>query len=185
MATRRHVRTPFPDPASADRADRPDIEICQDLPFQHRVWAAQRIGWIVMLAFVAAAAAGLFSAGPLSRTEARDPDGLITVEHERFARFMSSTTLRLTMASPANGQDRVTIWMSQALVEGLDIERMRPEPARALASPDGLHLEFAVAPTGGAAAITLNVRPQSIGPLEGEVGVVGREPARLAVFVYP
>ena len=48
----------------------PDLE--RLLPFHHKEWIFQRLGWAVMSLFLAAAAAGLLGPGGLSRASAGD-----------------------------------------------------------------------------------------------------------------
>lgn len=43
-----------------------DLELGQDLPFQRREWAVQRIAWAAMAAVLTAALLGLFGSGPVS-----------------------------------------------------------------------------------------------------------------------
>jgi hypothetical protein len=61
------------------------MEINADLEFQRRVWAAQRIGWIAIGAFVIAALVGVFGQGPLSSAAAGG--NALRIEYERFARL--------------------------------------------------------------------------------------------------
>jgi len=171
--------------AQPDQTHPPDLEISHDLAFQQRTWAVQRIGWVMMLLFVVAAAVGLFSVGPLSWTQTRDPEGLIALEYERFGRYMAPTTLRLRLEPSATSRDRVAVRMNRALTEDLEIQHIRPAPERMTASPDGMRFEFDIAARGEPANITFSVRPQSIGRLRGEVGLIGHEPARPSLFVYP
>src|SRR3712207_4138009 len=51
-----------------------DLEVAEDLTFQRREWAAQRVGWVLLALVIAAALAGLLGRGPLSTTR-RESDG--------------------------------------------------------------------------------------------------------------
>jgi len=169
----------------SDQANPSDLHIEQDLAFQRRTWAVQRIGWCLMFLLLMAAVAGLFSSGPLSSERIEDPEGRIAVEYERFARYMAPTSLSLVLEPSATGQDRIVIRMNQALSENWDLEHIHPQPERMSAAPDGMNLEFVIAERGKPAMIRFGIKPQTIGNLRGEIGVAGHEPARFNQFVYP
>lgn len=166
-----------------DAFERPALEIGEDLKFQRRTWRVQRIGWTVMVLLIGAAVSGVFASGPLSEAETRDPDGTIGVEYERFVRRMAPTTLRIRFLAPVANADRVAIEFGNSFIRDVEIETVRPEPEHMTAMPDGVRMAFRLAQGGG--AVTLSIKPQAVGSLRGEVGIVGRRPARLSQFVYP
>ena len=58
-----------------------DLEVGQDLDFQRREWAVQRVGWGAMALVILAALLGLFgSSGPLSRAATNAADDLVRLE---------------------------------------------------------------------------------------------------------
>src|SRR5215213_3802507 len=82
--------------------DRPDI--AEDVLFQERTWAVQRIGWWAMGLLIVLALAGLFAAGPLSSTQTQDPTGALRAEYQRFLRLQAPSTLVLHVSpQPASG----------------------------------------------------------------------------------
>lgn len=78
-----------------------DLEVDQDLAFERKSWAAQRIGWGVMTLAIVAALAGLLGSGPASRTRAETPDGAIAVEYDRFVRANAPTDLDVSVGRGA------------------------------------------------------------------------------------
>lgn len=171
--------------ALSEEANPPDLHIEQDLPFQYRTWVIQRIGWGLMSLFLAAAVAGLFSSGPLSSATAHDPANLVVLEYQRFARYMAPTKLVVRLQPSATAQDNVSIRASYALIEGWQIEHIRPEPEHMAVASDGLHLAFKLAEKGKPVEIAFLLKPQGIGGLQGAIGLPGREPAQVSQFVYP
>lgn len=138
-----------------------------------------------MILVVAAAMAGLFSAGPLSRAEAKDPGNFVAINYQRFARYLAPQSLRFILYPAAVSKGAVSIHIDQSLLDGLAIQDIQPGPQRMIASSDGATYEFAVAPDGKPVEIAFNAQPQVIGSLRGEAGLLGREPARLSLFIYP
>jgi hypothetical protein len=82
-----------------------DLELNQDLRFQRRMWAVQRIGWAVMALVVLAGLLGLFGPGPLSSATAGKEEGPLLVEgYERFVRFRIPTTLQVRLDPLGRGR---------------------------------------------------------------------------------
>src|SRR5919106_6001727 len=72
------------------------LQIDQDLAYQQREWLVERVGWIVMLLLIVAAAAGIFGNGVLSRASVSDGKQL-RIEYERFAHYLTPTSLKVHM----------------------------------------------------------------------------------------
>ena len=129
----------------------------------------------------AAALGGLFSGGPLSRRQATDPGGFITVVYERFQRYSRPVTMEITIEQ-ANS-DVADILLSSALAEAYEIETIRPEPESAKATSGGILLSFPVPSLP--VTIRFNMRPEKRGNLSGAVSLHPNSPAILPAFVYP
>src|SRR4051794_5531463 len=85
-------------------APRP-IEVDEDMAWQRRTWAIQRIGWFAMVILVLTALTGVFGYGALSWQQASDPAGPVRIEYERFQRQGSEFTLRVDIAPEATTGD--------------------------------------------------------------------------------
>lgn len=163
-------------PQAGDRAP-PDLQVDQDMAFQRREWAVQRVGWAVGLLILAGALAGLFGHGPLSRAEAGSEDGPLHVRYERIVRNQAPADLRVSFPLDPGGE--TTLWLSGALVQRVELRSVVPEPARSWSTPARTGFVFA-APAGSApgdrveAVIRVDIR--TIGRLRGELGVEGRDP---------
>src|SRR5688572_20481984 len=82
------------------------LEVHQDMEFQQREWRVQKLGWILMFLFIAAAVAGAFGAGPVSNATAGEQGSAVWVDYERFGRRGGPLTLRIH-ARPAGSELRV------------------------------------------------------------------------------
>ena len=80
-----------------------DLEIAQDMTFQRRSWAVQRVGWGVVAVTIGAALLGLLGSGPLSRSTAVAP-GAFAVEYERFVRELVAAERAPIHAFEAGGK---------------------------------------------------------------------------------
>jgi hypothetical protein len=152
---------------------------------QRRTWVAERIGWAAFTLLVAAAAAGLFGAGPLARTEAASPDGGLRLRFERFARTATETglTVEVAAAAPAGGMLRLRL--GPELGERYQLARVWPEPARMLPAADGTVLEFAAEAGGGPARVQVWLKPDRPGWVASELALADGPPALFRQLVYP
>ena len=88
-----------------------DLEINEDLRFQRRMWAVQRVGWIVTALVVLAALAallGLLGPGLLSTSAKAGSGGasLSVEEYEQVLRYRKPTTRRLGLGEGGRGGGR-------------------------------------------------------------------------------
>ena len=148
----------------------------------HRLeWTAERVGWLVSVAVLAAAALGIFGDGPLARTEAATPDRRVVVDYARFARASAPTLLKTTVRPRAPG-DPVRIGLDRAYAESVHVEQVHPEPVRMTAHGDWYEYVFDVAePT----TIVFRTTPDSAGRLQGRVRVGDGAPVEFTQLVYP
>ena len=90
----------------------------------------------------------------------------------------------IAFASAAASADGVVIDVDRVFVEAFKITTLRPEPTLAMATANGLRMRFATAP-GEPATILLYVSPERVGLSRPRLGLNGRTPVELPVFIYP
>lgn len=161
------------------------IEI-DDLPgFQRREWAAQRLGWVLMLLVVLAGSAGAFGRGPLASASAGTADGRLQVRYERTLRHRAPTTLWLDVAPGVAREGRVRLEIGREYLADAELARVVPEPESVETTGDGIVLTFRAGDPLRPAAIMLDVEPESYGTLRGRFALAGDAPLRLEQFVFP
>jgi hypothetical protein len=160
------------------------LQINQDLKFQRRDWIAERVGWAVMALLIGAALLGLFGPGPLSSTDALSADHLLRIEYNRFGRVSGPTELRVHLAPEATRGGAARLWLDRAYLEGVQIERVTPQPVRVEAGPDRHVFEFAAAKAGQPTAVTFHLKFQRAGSLAGRVGLADQPALEFSQFVY-
>jgi hypothetical protein len=161
------------------------LQVDEDMRFQRLNWAAERIAWGFLSLVILAALLGFFSRGPLSEAEARDADGALRVTYERFLRHGTASSLGIEVTSLATQAEHVELRLRGPMFHGLHVQTVRPEPLRSRLAEDGWLMTFPVADQGRAGLIRMEIRPEALATLEGEVAIEGRGPARLSAFVYP
>lgn len=161
----------------------PEIDrIEKQIGFQHRMWRAERIGWMGMTAIVLAALAGLWGGGgPLAWGEA-EKDGL-SVEWARIQRSGHASPLRIHLP-PKPGAREAVLLLGPRFAEQWRIRNMAPEPLEAAAGSEGLRLVFRRDPTG-AAMVAFHAEPtEGLGPRSLRLQASGRM-LELPVWVWP
>lgn len=164
------------------------LEIDQDLGFQRRSWVVQRTGWAVMALLVAAALAGLFGSGPLSRRIARAP-GAFEVEYQHFTRYEDPELLTLRLEPAVTAVPLVRLSINMEFLDHARIESVLPAPERVEAAAGRVVYAFRVAEPGRPFPVVFNMRPQRVGRAAARLRVEseaarGRE-AAFRQFTYP
>jgi hypothetical protein len=162
-----------------------DLEIDQDLDFQRRSWSVQRAGWLAIAAAILAGLLGLFGTGPLSRTFAVDPQSPLWLEYERFGRQMSAATLRLHLGPGASGGGRARVWLDEAYLDAVQIQRITPRPEREETGPGRTYFVFATTASDRPTVVTFHLQPARFGALTGQVGLDDGPPLRFHQWIYP
>lgn len=153
-----------------------------DMPFQRRVWRAERIGWAAMAALVVAALAGLSGAGgPLAEGSAEA--GGVRVDWPRIHRLGRAAPIRIALPAEP-GAAEAEIRLDPALVSSWRLDRVVPEPRESRAGPEGLVLRLGRDDAGGAAVMLLAEPEGAPGPRRLRLSAAGRE-LDLPVFVWP
>lgn len=159
-----------------------DIQLEQDVAYQHREWHVERIGWVLMCLVIIAAMLGLFGgAGFLLQASVPLGQGdSAQLEYPRFGRFQSPVDLvfRLNGAEDAVSTD---IWVSEEYLGHFQIEQVS-------LAPD------AVETKQGRAVYTFRGRPQEvsfhlktadIGLVNGQAGIADTSGRAFRQFIYP
>jgi hypothetical protein len=93
--------------------------------------------------------------------------------------------LEVTLHAGIRGESIVRVFVSQPLLERLQISRIEPEPeGRELAS-DGIIYTFPKLPAVETAMIRFHVQYEAAGNSIGRIALLGHEPASVDQFVYP
>ena len=163
-----------------------DLEVAEDMDAQRRNWVFQRIGTAVMALVALAGLLGLFGGtGPLSSAAVSDGQAPLSIEeYERFARFGKPTALQVSLDPTATADGETRLWLSRQYVQSVQIQEIDPLPERVKAAPDRFVYVFDTE-TDGPTAITFELEPDQIGPLEGRIGLDGGTSLTFGHFVYP
>jgi hypothetical protein len=160
-----------------------DLEIGEDLQFQHRQWRVQRIGWVVMAVIALLAIAGLMGPGPLSRATATTADGRLLVRYQRFARYQAPATLQFEFSIGASRNTR--LWLSRKYMEGVQVGAITPAPESVSTARDWLGYVFPLNEPGERLVVKFSVEMEQFGRQELRVRLEDGQSVVVKQFVFP
>lgn len=158
-----------------------ELEIEQDMAWQHRAWRVQRCGWAVLLAFLAAAAIGVFGGdGPLREAEA---GAASTVSYDRFSRFGSPTELEVAPTSADVADAEVEIAIDADYWSDFRVDAITPEPDAVRAV--GGEIVYTFLSGAEPEQVSFRLTPLEAGVQKGRLRVGGGGETRFTQIIYP
>lgn len=159
--------------------------IDQDLRFQRKQWRAERIGWVAMAVLIVCALAGFFGGGgPLAGASSIAGDGSARLSHDRFARFLTPTTVEITVAHPPSARP-LHLRVSESYLSSMLVRSITPQPDTVAFADRAYLFAFERLPGATEAKIRLHLEPQAIGSLEGWAVVDNGAPLPIKHFIFP
>ncbi|MDP9363841.1 MAG: hypothetical protein M3Q10_06385 [Chloroflexota bacterium] len=168
--------------ASVERVG--DLEVGQDLGFQRREWAVQRVAWVVAALIGVAALLGVLgSSGPFAHGLAEE--GGLRVDYLRFERRHAPTELRIEAAPASAQQGQLLLWLDRSYVRSLEIDQIEPEPDQVEAAGERVVFTFLVADPNQPNEIAVPMQHDDWGVKTGRLGLVGGPEVAFRQVVYP
>jgi hypothetical protein len=160
------------------------IEIDEDLPLQRKLWRIERASWVTMALVLCASMLGLCGSGPLGRAEQGDAGGGLHVHYDRLTRHQTSTRL-LVRVRHTLGQAVVRVALDRAFLDGVELERVVPEPEHVQASGEQVMFAFGNDVRAPQMTASFHLRPVDIGPRTTKVAASGGASVQLTQWVFP
>jgi hypothetical protein len=142
-----------------------------DPRFLRAEWFVQRVGWLVLLAILVAAIAGLFGGGLFSETTstAEENGAEVTIHHPRWGRMESPTGMKVEVEAPGQQAEELSLTLSHSLAEKIDITSVVPEPDSNALGPKGVTYSWQVEDWSEKLIIAFNYRVKEWKSLAGDV----------------
>lgn len=160
-----------------------ELQTESQLRFQRREWKVQKVGTIVLVAFILAALIGLLGAGPLATATRSSTNSLVSVEVDRITRLKTENSMTLTFAPEVVENGTITLELTGPWASGIDLQRITPEPSEQKSIPGGLAMIFQADPSSET-EVTLSIAGQEYLLLTGQATVNG-ETVTFNQFVLP
>lgn len=163
----------------------PGLEIDQDLGFQEGEWIAQRVLWAILFAIIMLALLGLFGTGPLSSMKAGSEDEGITLDYERFVRHDGRASLVVDVSPDQVSEGQVEVWLNESYLSDVQMESISPQPDEVRSDGDRQVYVFLAEDPNAPITITFSYRPDTIGRLTGDMGIVDGPTVSFDQLSYP
>ena len=145
-----------------------DLQVSEDLSFQRREFAAERVGWALIALTVAASLLGLLGgSGPFATATAGDAASGVRAEYERLTHVQRPTSLRLEAVAGPDERE-VGLEIGSGYLDRVTVAGVSPEPERLEATPDGVRYVFAAEP-GSTLSVVLSIEADRPGSAHAEV----------------
>ena len=155
------------------------LQIRQDLPYQRRAHAVQRVLVLLFVLAFLAAVAGVFGTGPVAHATVTAPGGTFSVEYDRFVRGAQSSSLQISPQTQSGGGGEIDI--SSAYLQAIQLSDVTPQPDSETERNDQLVLTFQ---NRLPAQVQVGISPKTIGLHEATIWVRGK-PVSFHQVVYP
>ena len=146
-----------------------------------RGWTFERIGWVSMGVVMLGAAAGFFGGGLFTGSEATAGDDL-TVRYPRFARADAPFDLAIDWLPR---QADASLWISRAILDGVEVAEIRPTPSAAIAAHDRIYYTFRLSNPSDRVGVTFRLKPEQGGELRGRIGSGEDLDVEIRQFAFP
>ncbi|VVM76155.1 hypothetical protein [Pseudomonas fluorescens] len=156
--------------------------VCEDMPYQLKVWRFERWGWYALVAVVLMGLLGVFSRGPLSAREVHSADGRLSAHYEIFHRNGSTNPMKIAVSG--RPESPVEIELSGDFLDGFSIESMQPEPVKSVSAGDGIKVWLQTDPHGRA-TLYLTLRGDGLGGYTSRLSVPGSSPVNVTQYILP
>jgi hypothetical protein len=151
-----------------------------ELGFQRRSWTIQRIGWLVIAAWLMANATGTLGPGPCSK--GRVADRRWSIEYDRVLHLDAPTRVILLVEREQPGNLELTL--AGAYLEAFDVSGL--EPAARAESAGSQERRFSLeVHDAGLARIELGLLPRNLGWQTGELRIDDASAVTLRHLVLP
>lgn len=152
------------------------LELDEKIDMHIKGWKVQRVGWVLVLAIMLAAALGVFGHGIFSKKVVHLENAQIT--YERFFRYEAEMEVRFIVAGSAAPTQ---ISFSQDYLKNMRIEQIVPEPKENFTRSGSVFFVFG---EDTPVEVTFYLMAKKAGTLQGEVGVNNAN-FHLSQFIYP
>ena len=152
------------------------LEIEEDIDLHVKGWILQRIGWAFMLAFLIAAALGLFGDGILSEKKVSQDN--ITLTYQRYQRHQTDVELCIRTT---RSRGELHIVLPAGFTSNFEIEKIVPEPVSQKIENGSVINVFV---SEGEGEITFFMKPMKRGSVDTSLEVNGTRFA-LSHYIYP
>lgn len=138
-----------------------EIAVGEDLAFQRKWWAFERLVWAFYAAILLLALLGVFGRGWLAHTQRTSPDGELTLKYDRIQRTGTPSDLTVFLGPGSIRNGEIHLFVSQAVINQLGANRVSPQPQKSELGDGGILYTFPA--IGRPASVVFALQPSGPG----------------------
>ncbi len=162
-----------------------DLQVMQDLDFEHRSWSVQRIGWVILSLIMGAAFLGLLGEGPFSAATAGEDGAPFQVQYGRFVRHRGRVQMEFKLQPGAVQGGEARVWVDREYLSGVELQNVMPQPDSVEAGPDRYVYVFKLSEPGAATGIIFDLMPVQNGIRNVRVGLEDGPELSFTQVIWP
>jgi hypothetical protein len=143
------------------------LELEQDIQLERMEWNFERAGWIALAFLLIAGLSGAFGNGYLAGHCVATADGRGTVHYDRIARHGAPTPVTFELAAASPGDTSAILSLDTSWLDGLDVQRVLPEPEETRTSASRVEYRFRRAAPGAPLRVVFSTQPVALGSRRG------------------
>lgn len=146
-------------------------------------YAFRQVGFIVLLAIIVAAIAGLFSSGVVSDVEKTNDAKSLTLSYERFGRRQTESRMALTF--PVTSEGKYTFSLTSESSDAYEPGSVWPQPDSMYSRGNTLFLVYDRLQQTDKFTVLLFITPSKAGKWTNSIRVNNEPDIRFWQFTYP
>lgn len=146
-------------------------------------YAFRQVGFIVLLAIILAAMAGLFSSGLVSDEEKTNSANSLTLNYERFGRRQTESRMALTF--PVTSEGKYTLILTSETSDTYEPGSVWPQPDSMYSRGNTLFLVYDRLKQTDKFTVLLFITPSKAGKWTNSIRVNNEPDIRFWQFIYP
>ena len=146
-------------------------------------YAFRQVGFIVLLAIIVAATAGLFSSGVVSDAEKTNSANSLTVNYERFGRRQTESRMALTF--PVTSEGKYILSFNSETRDAYEPGSVWPQPDSMYSRGNTLFLVYDRLKRTDKFTVLLFITPSKAGKWTNSIRVNNAPDIRFWQFIYP
>lgn len=165
------------------------LEVGVSVDLEHTTYRVAAVAWAVMSLLILAGLFGVFGEGWLAHTQSGAPGVPLRADYDRIIRLQKPEQLTLHIAPQAIEDGAVSVRLSSAFIDDMQLQSIVPRPSRWQPAGGG-DILLVYDHLGGEAGrsgleVTIGVKSSSIGLVRAHAEIPGHPPIRLNSIVLP
>jgi hypothetical protein len=152
------------------------LQMEDEIALHEKGWIVQRVGWVILILLLVAAALGVFGDGVLSNRQ--ESAGNVSISYQGFGRFESQTEIKINAESVQHG---MILRVPQNYLRVMEIEKVVPEPTSQKIQDDHVVLTLDAQQL---AEVTVYLKPKTTGNVSASIHV-NEARFNISHFIYP